>query len=241
MEFVFRAFSLGHAALPADGMQAIPAQIASTLPRSALRLSATVAKIEPGAVRLSDGGELQAPCVVVATEEPTARRLLGETCVKEDPGCRSTVCLYFAVPYAPTREPILMLNGNGDGVINHVAFPSLAQSSYAPAGWTLASVNTIGLSDAMGLACVEQVLTELECWFGWSVRTWRHLQTYRIPYALPNQSPAALAAWKVDMNRGNGLYLCGDYCETASIEGAIQSGLKVASQIQRDLASTNSV
>lgn len=236
MEFVFRAFSLGHAALPAGGMQAIPSQIASTLPQSTIRLSTTVAKIEPGAVILSDGEELQATRVVVATEEPTARRLLGEACAREDLGCRSTACLYFAVPKAPIREAILMLNGNGEGMINHVAFPSLAQSSYAPAGWTLASVNTVGLPEAMGLTCVEQVLTELEHWFGWSVRTWRHLQTYRIPYALPNQSPVALTARNVDIHLGNGLYRCGDYCETASIEGAIQSGLKVANQIERDLA-----
>ena len=37
--FVFRMFALGHAALPAEGMQAIPQQLASALPEGSVRLT----------------------------------------------------------------------------------------------------------------------------------------------------------------------------------------------------------
>jgi phytoene dehydrogenase-like protein len=231
MEFVFRSFSLGYSALPERGMQAIPAQIASHLPGDCLRLSTTVAKVEPGVVTLSEGTRLEAESVIVAVEEPTAKRLLGERIADSQLPSRSTVCLYFAVPHPPTRSPILMLNGGGDGCINHVAFPSLAQPSYAPPGWTLASVNLVGLSKEFGLEMVEQVQNELEHWFGWTARLWRHLQTYRIPYALPDQSPVAFAGPRKAVFLGDGIYRCGDYCEVASIEGAIQSGLAVADAI----------
>ncbi len=231
MEFVFRAFSLGSAALPEQGMQAIPAQIARHLPKESLRLSTTVAQVQPGVVTLSDGTRLEAESVVVATEEPTAKRLLGERIVDSDVPSRSTVCLYFAVPQPPTNLPTLMLNGSGDGRINHVAFPSLAQPTYAPRGWTLASVNLVGLSKDLGIDTVHQVQNELESWFGWTARLWRHLQTYRIPYALPDQSPAASAGTRKAVCLGDGIYRCGDYCEVASIEGAIQSGLAVADAI----------
>jgi phytoene dehydrogenase-like protein len=231
MEFVFRAFSLGYSALPEKGMQAIPRQIASCLPTDCLRLSTTVDRVENGTVILSDGTRLHASTIIVATEEPTARRLLAGNVPQKDLPNRSTACLYFAVRQPPTQFPILMLNGNGQGRINHVAFPSLAQPSYAPRGWTLASVNLIGLPHDFGLDTIDSTLQELEHWFGWTVRTWRHLQTYRIPYALPNQSPAATTQPRLAMSLGDGIYQCGDYCEVASIEGAIQSGLAVANAV----------
>lgn len=233
MEFVFRAFSLGYSALPEKGMQAIPAQIAGYLPKDAIRLSTTVAKVEPGAVILSDGSRCEATDIIVATEEPTAKRLLGGRNSEAQFPSRSTICLYFALTMPPTRQPILMLNGSGEGRINHVAFPSLAQPSYAPKGWTLASVNLVGLADDFGDEIVHEVRNELEQWFGWTVHTWQHLQTYRIPYALPDQKTEAIAAAPKASHLGDRIYLCGDYCDAASIEGAIQSGLTVADLVSQ--------
>jgi phytoene dehydrogenase-like protein len=233
MEFVFRTFSLGFAALPAGGMQAIPMQIASEIPSEAFRFSTTVAKVEPGCVLLSDGTRVYGGRILVATEEPTAMRLLGSHGSSSErssavPSPRSTDCLYFAVPLAPIRRPFLMLNGNGDGIINHVAFPSLAQQSYAPAGMTLASVNTLGVTGLSGSELLARVRNELVHWFGWTVSTWRHLQTYRVPYALPDQSSQSISHSGLPLELGDGVFRCGDYCATGSIEGAIQSGLAVA-------------
>ena len=76
MEFVFRTFSLGRAALPALGMQAIPIQLAEELPASSIRLNTTVKSVQEGRVTLSDGQVLSSDCVVVATEEPAAKRIL---------------------------------------------------------------------------------------------------------------------------------------------------------------------
>lgn len=212
-------------------MQAIPAQIASHLPIDSLRLSTTVSRVETGVATLSNGSQIFARQIIVATERPTAYRLLGAT----DPGNaaspRSTVCFYFAVPHPPTRRPLLMLNGNRDGLINHVAFPSLAQPNYAPHGWTLASVNTIGLTQRLGMEAIDNVVSELEHWFGWSVQTWQHLRTYRIPYALPDQSAPSLTDTTDGLQLPQGIHLCGDYCATASIEGAIQSGIAAARKV----------
>ncbi len=253
MEFVFRMFSLGLAGLPAEGMQAIPAQIASELPNGCVRTSTTAARVEPGRVTLSTGETLIADRVLVATEEPTAVRLLSGVTAAYPRPAQSTVCVYFALERPPFADPILYLNGNpvggnpvggnsvgvkSSGRINHVAFPSLSQPTYAPSGSVLASVNTLrstelsGMSaDLSGEALVEEIRNELEHWFGWTVRTWRHLHTYHIPYALPDQSPQALAAGPHPIHLAKGVFRCGDYCETGSIEGAIQSGLNAAQAI----------
>jgi monoamine oxidase len=49
-EFVFRAFSSGFAALPKNGMGAIPNQIASGLSHDSIRLNKSVACVKPGMV-----------------------------------------------------------------------------------------------------------------------------------------------------------------------------------------------
>jgi predicted NAD/FAD-dependent oxidoreductase len=85
---------------------------------------------------------------------------------------------------------------------------------------------------------LQQVKDQLRDWFGECVSRWQHLRTYRIPYALPNQSPDALAS--VPSTRiADGLIRCGDYCDTASIEGAFRSGLSAADAALKSNISTH--
>jgi hypothetical protein len=147
--------------------------------------------------------------------------------------CASTSCLYFSVENPPIREATLVLNGDGEGIINNLCFPSFAQPTYAPVGRTLLSVSTIGHIEPTGEALLDSVINQLADWFGPSARLWQHLRTYRVPYALPNQSPASLATRSVHSRLSERVYRCGDYCESGSIEGAIQSGLKVADLVMR--------
>lgn len=51
------------------------------------------------------------------------------------------------------------------------------------------SVSTIGTQDQLGdEALAEAVKAELGAWFGAAqVAGWRHLKTYRIPFAQPSQ------------------------------------------------------
>jgi len=236
MEFVFRAFSIGLAALPREGMQAIPAQIASDLPAGVLRLNTTAAGIEQGCLVLSDGTRVNARLILIATEESAAARLLQSV----DVGCTarpgtSTTNVVFAADRAPTREPILFLNGNSFGRVHHVAFPSLVQPSYAPLGEHLVSVNIVGKPDLMGDALVSAVQAEMVDWFGWEAGLWRHLRTFHVPYSLPDQSVDANRSRSHEAQKASGVFVCGDYCETGSIEGAIQSGITVAERIDATL------
>jgi len=248
MDFVFRTFSNGYAALPKEGMQAIPLQIAKSLPSESIKTKSSVALVQPGQVILSDGSKLAADCILVATEEPASRRLLAgliknpanETAEKNKSlgaDCTSTNCLYFGVDNPPIREATLVLNGEKSkgGLINNLCFPNFAQPSYAPPGRSLLSVSTIGRCDLPGDKLLQAVQQELLAWFGESSRQWQHLRTYRVPYALPHQTEAAIAERKLRIGDGcriaEGVFRCGDYCETGSIEGAIQSGLKSASMV----------
>jgi phytoene dehydrogenase-like protein len=236
-DFVFRAFSSGFAALPKAGMGAIPLQIAASLSTTKIQLNKTVANVKPGTVVASDGEEFPCDAVVVATEEPCANRLLASFlpshCAIVKPN--STACLYFAVRNPPLRDSTLVLNADGTGPINNLCFPSFCQSSYAEGDRALLSVSTVGLPDIQGDALVERVREQLVDWFGAHACSWEHLRTYLIPYALPSQSVAALAKTP-NVRVAEGVYRCGDYCKSASIEGAIQSGLEVADCLHKELS-----
>jgi phytoene dehydrogenase-like protein len=230
LEFTFKMFSAGNACLPADGMEAIPRQLAAGLKRHSLFCDSTVDELSPGEV-VVEGEKIACNTILVATESPTADRLLrvvsGESTLAGGAG-QQTTCYYFATPHAPQSQPILMLRSVDEGPTNHVAIPSLVQSSYAPPGQHLVSVNTLGIAQEPAEEKAA-VLAQMRDWFGGAVDDWEHLRTYRIRHALPNQRHSGLHLSERAV--ADGIYRCGDYCHTASIEGAITSGLAAAKEI----------
>jgi len=226
-QFVFRMFSLGRACLPEEGMEAIPRQLAVGLPPDAVRFGAKVVKAWSNGVRLESGEELYASKVVVATDGPAAANLLEETNTVSGQG---VTCLYFNAPKPPIERPILVLNGDGQGPINNLCVPTVVVPSYGPIGSSLVSVTVLGTAaDTAGLQ--KEVLAQLGDWFGPQTEPWRHLRTYRIPYALPEQFPPALALMERPIRTPAGIYLCGDHRDNASINGAMVSGRRAAESL----------
>ena len=230
-EFLLDAFSRGKAALPRGGMESIPRQLARRL-RDPVRTERRVVAVEPGRVTLDTGEAMEADAVVVATSLPEARWLTG---VDDGRETRDTHALYFAAGSAPVSDPVLVLNGNGSGPINHVCFPSRVAAGYAPPGRTLVSVTVLDPETPDGLE--ERVREQLTEWFGGEVAGWRHLRTYRIRDALPAQPPGSLRAPR-SPRLAPGLYLAGDHRTHASIEGALVSGRHAAEAVLSDMGST---
>ncbi len=232
LEFVFRMFSLGLAALPSDGMGAIAKQIAAPLPQESVRLNARVAEIIPGGVRLESNEAVSAKVVVVAAEQSAAAKLLPELSGGPD---RETTCFYLAADAAPINKPALVLNGDGHGPINHLCVPSLIAESYAPRGKHLISANVVG--PAHDRRSLEQsVRTQLREWFGEVADGWRLLRTYTIQNALP-QAPAGDGSptHKAPAVRP-GVFICGDHRDTASLNGAMFSGRSTAEAVLKFLS-----
>jgi predicted NAD/FAD-dependent oxidoreductase len=72
-------------------------------------------------------------------------------------------------------------------------------------------------------------------WFGIGVRQWQHLRTYCIPHALPASIPNRYAMSPRPAQLESGLFVCGDYRESASIHGAMVSGRRAAEAIVEGL------
>jgi protoporphyrinogen oxidase len=228
--FVFQMFAQAAGAVPALGMQEIPEQIARSLPAGSLRLNARVEAIDGNHVRLTSGEVLEASAVVVATESHHAARLTGG--LVNAPPWNGNVTLYFAADKSPIGEPILAINGEGRGVVNSVAVMSDVSSQYAPPGASLISVSMVGVppGDLRALA-----MTELESWYGPSVKSWKFLREYRIPEALPAQGVHALQPWQRPVKLRDGLYIAGDHRDNASIDGAMTSGFRAAQAVMAEV------
>jgi phytoene dehydrogenase-like protein len=232
-EFVCRMLALGDAAIPTRGMGAIPEQLANGLPPGCVRLGQKVTEVGDGGLTLAGGERLQARAVVVATDGPTAAALLGEA---GPPGSVAACCLYFAADHAPVDEPVLVLDGDGDGPVNHLCVPSAVAPTYAPTDLALVSATVLdrpGLPRGADLEAA--VLGQLADWFGSSVVAWRQLATYQIPHAQPAQPPGTLEPPERPVRVRPGVYVCGDHRDNASINGALASGRRAADALLEDL------
>lgn len=239
-EFTFRMFGEGEATLPAHGMEMIPRQLAAELPNESIRLEEVVAKVEPNRVTLRTGENIEADAIVLATQESAAAKLLHAPRTREV-SARVAVCLYFAAERAPFDEPILVLNGEGPGPVNNMCVPSNVSQAYAPRGAALISVTVLEERAAMkDEELANAVREQLSAWFGHgAVRSWRHMRTYRIPYALPEASRVTLCTHERTRAKEarRGIYLCGDYLDAPSINGALRAGRLAAETVADDLSS----
>jgi phytoene dehydrogenase-like protein len=227
-EFVFRMFSLGASAVPGRGMGAIPDQLASRLPPDSVRTGTTVRSVRRGEVTLSSGEVLSASAVVVATAGPDAAGLLPRL---STPATHHVTCLYFVSKRPPIEEPVLVLNGTGQGPVNNLCVLSQVAPDYAPTGWSLISVSVLREQHLPDDDLVASVLGQMHDWYGSEATEWRHLRTYRIPDAVPAQPPEVLEPVEKEYQVEPGVFVCGDHRHLASINGAMVSGRNAAESV----------
>ncbi len=223
-QFILKVLSTGPISYPRAGIQAITEQFSRRLPQELVRLNSPVEAVEPTTAdyHLSDGRHSCRKMVLSVPLHEAQRLLAG---VQPQRGSLTTTCVYFAANRPPHPDPILMLNGQADGPVNHVFVMTNASPTLAPPGKTLISVNLVGDQTYDP----QQVLSQMSNWYGSQVRDWTELAVYAIPHALPQQ-PAGFAPTAPVVQLGRVL-LCGDYCSSASLNGALHSGHEAASII----------
>lgn len=228
LQYVLRMFARGEAALPAGGMQQIPLQLAADLSMACLRTGVRVRQVRSDGVILDDGTVMPARTVVVATEGPETARLLGLASARASV---AETCLYFSCDQANWQTPFLMLNGEGRGPINNIAFPSRVSAEYAPAGKCLVSVVVLGTPDGDDAALIDPVRAQLVEWFGPQAGNWDHLHTYRITHALPDQSPPTKNPTCPEPRVRTGIFVCGEHGSLPGIQWALVSGRLAADAV----------
>lgn len=163
---------------------------------------------------------------MVATDPPVAEALLGEDRVVAPPG-RGTSTLWFTVDGpSPIDGPWLAL-GADPGPVVTVAPMSRVSRSYGSDGRELVAVSTAELG---GSTLEADVRAQLTGWFG-DLQHWTLLRRDDIFYAQPRQEPEDLTSLRRAIDLEQGLWVCGDHRDTASIQGAMVSGRRTAESI----------
>lgn len=226
-EVILRMLATGSSGVPAGGMGTLSAALAAPLPVDAVRLRSRVDAIEGTTVRLEDGTAIASRAVVVATQGPTASRLLGI----DDPGSRPVAAIWFDTTDAPLVDRRILLDGVRSGPVANLAALSAVAPSYAPPGRSLAVAAVPG-PDALGPDLERAVRRQLRSW-PLGVDDWRTLRVDVIEHGQPSQTVPFDP--KRPVRLGDGHYVCGDHRDTASIQGALHSGRRTADAVLRDL------
>jgi phytoene dehydrogenase-like protein len=228
-EFIFRMFASGNTSLPAEGMGAISQQLCSLLPPKKIRTQARVTSIHKTTVTLKSGESLSAQGIVVATEGPATAELIPSL---NPPPYRRVTSLYFAVPEPPFKGPYLLLNGEGVGPINNLCILSQVAPTYSKNSQELLSVSVLNPIDQSEPGLESQVRKQLQDWFGAQAQEWQHIHTYTINAAQPEQVVPFPNPYALQSHLQNGIFICGDFCATGTIDGAIFSGRRAAQEIR---------
>ncbi|MDO5710507.1 MAG: FAD-dependent oxidoreductase [Micrococcales bacterium] len=230
VRLLLRSFAFGAPGLPAQGMAALPHQIASHLGRP-VEVSRRVEKVEAtGNDALSvhyGGGSVRSKAVVVS-DAAAAHALLGTPSVAG----KGLITWWFAAPSRPNPLAMLALDargGAGAGPVINAAVISNTVPSYAPAGQHL--VQATALLDRPGAEGVSQrdIQTRVGEIFGCDTADWQVVARHIVPHALPVQPPGQPIRQNVSL--GDGRFVCGDYRDTGSIQGAMVSGRRTASAV----------
>jgi phytoene dehydrogenase-like protein len=228
LEFLFRMFAEGDAALPAQGMGAIPSQLAARLAPGTLRTLTRVARLGRSGVTLESGERIDASAVVVAAAARAAAKLIPGLPVPEaNPAC----CLQFDTPRAPAVGDFLVLDGSGEGPINELCVPSQVVPDYAPPDRSLLSASVLAPVPPDDGSLEAAVRRQLTNWFGSEVSSWRLLRIDRIPDALPFQPPGPFEPAGRSTQLSDRLFICGDHRDLASLQGAMASGRRAAMEV----------
>jgi phytoene dehydrogenase-like protein len=221
-----RTFVLGRPALPAAGIAALPAQLAAAARRAGadIRLGRRVERIdaERGEVDIDGEGRMRARSILVAVGPSAAAALAGIAV----PATRGLQTWWFAADESPSTSAMLRVDGRRRGPVVNTAVLSLTAPSYAPAGRHLIEATCL-LPGGAALPAESDVRRQLtEIWGTRAAERWPLVRRDDVAEALPAQTPPVRLRSRPRV--GERLFVAGDHRDTASIQGALVSGDRVA-------------
>jgi 2-polyprenyl-6-methoxyphenol hydroxylase-like FAD-dependent oxidoreductase len=256
VRLLVRMFALGVPGLPARGIRALPELLAARATGQPgtveVRCGSPVVRVSGAGgsragggaggraqVELAGGETLRARAVVVAVGAESVTDLV-------DVGAPATNGLrtwWFAATEAPTTSSMIALDGRRRGPMVNAAVVSNVARSYAPPGQHLLQVTTLlragddgpGTSSGAGAASAEEAAVRRQAGevFGADAGGWLLLRRDDIRHALPVVPPPLRT--RAPVRVAPGVYLAGDHRDTASIQGALVSGHRVAAAVLADL------
>ena len=210
LQFTFKMFAEDGAAVPKEGMDAIPRQLVDYIGVDKIRFNTKVLHYDNKSITTSDGKTESFDKVVLACN------------ISKNGNYHTVTNNYFETEKLPIDTKHVILNANPNRVINNVVMISNVAPNYSRNGKHLISVSANGIHLE-----VDDFLTDLKSIFGLEVANWKLLKSYIISEALP----VINFEKKYKPLSPEGVFCCGDHLLQGSINGAMESGRRTAEEI----------
>ena len=223
-EFVYKMFGEGNAALPKDGIQAIPKQLFEKLKSTTYVFNTKVKSVENGSIKLESGETLKSNFTIIATQASG----LVSNLKNQATLWKSCDTLYFEVAKREIKKPLIGLIAMHNALINNIFYHTSLQTS-ATATKELLSVTVIDKQNLTNKQLVIEVQKELKelC----NIDSCTFIKQYNIPMALPNLQDIQYEMLPSETRLTETIFLAGDTQLNGSLNAAMIAGERAALEI----------
>ena len=217
-EFVYKMFGEGKAALPEEGIEAIPRQLQQALKHTKILFSTPVSRVEEGKITLENEEVLPSHLTLVATEAsgliPNLRN--------QEVAWHSCDTLYFETENRNIKGPLIGLITDPEALINNIVY-SLPCKKKGPRILSVTIVKTHNYSEKELLKKVQEEL-EVHC----GIKALRFIKRYQVPRALPKLQNLKYSLDPSETKINSTVFLAGDVLLNGSLNSAMLAGEQAA-------------
>ena len=223
-EFVYKMFGEGNAALPKDGIQAIPKQLFEKLKSTTIIFNTKVKSVENGSIKLESGEAIKSNFTIIATQASG----LVSNLKNQATLWKSCDTLYFEVTKREIKKPLIGLIAMHNALINNIFYHTSLQTS-ATATKELLSVTVIDRQNLTNKQLVTGVQKELKelC----NIDSCTFIKQYNIPMALPNLQDIQYEMLPSETRLTETIFLAGDTQLNGSLNAAMIAGERAALEV----------
>ena len=223
-EFVYKMFGEGNAALPKDGIQAIPKQLFEKLKNTTCVFNTKVKSVENGSIILESGEIIKSNFTIIATQASG----LVSNLKNQATLWKSCDTLYFEVTKREIRKPLIGLIAAPNALINNIFYHTSLQTS-ATATKELLSVTVIDRQNLTNKQLVTEVQKELKelC----NIDSCTFIKQYNIPMALPKLQDIQYEMLPSETRLTETIFLAGDTQLNGSLNAAMIAGERAALEV----------
>ena len=223
-EFVYKMFGEGNAALPKDGIQAIPKQLFEKLKSTTIIFNTKVKSVENGSIKLESGEAIKSNFTIIATQASGLVSNLKNQATQ----WKSCDTLYFEVAKREIKKPLIGLIAMHNALINNIFYHTSLQTS-ATATKELLSVTVVDKQNLTNKQLVTGVQKELKelC----NIDSCTFIKQYNIPMALPNLQDIQYEMLPSETRLTETIFLAGDTQLNGSLNAAMIAGERAALEV----------
>jgi len=220
-EFVYKMFGDGLAAIPKNGIQAIPNQLKGNLQNTLFKFNSPVKEVKDKSILLENGNILESHITIIATD---AHALIANL-KNQETNWRSCDTLYFETEKRMFNKPLIGLVTSGNSMINNIFYPTSVATSNTTSK-ELLSVTLVKNHQLNEDKLIEKVVKELDTYC--KIKNPTFLKRYKIQKALPQLTNLQYEISGTETKLKSTIFLAGDQQLNGSLNAAMISGERAA-------------